>query len=392
MGKSNKKCTTESFIEKAKAIHGNKYDYSQVNYINALTKITVICSTHGNFYPTPSSHVNNKSGCSKCFYENNPYNDSKRISITKIIEDANKIHNNKYDYSKIDYKNKIKKVIIICSEHGEFRQSMYNHINCKQGCPKCANILIGQKKKENAKTTFIEKANKKHKNKYDYSLLNYTDSNSLIQIICPIHGVFEQRAMTHLTGCGCQTCGIEHKQTNLLSLSEFLEKAKNIHGEKYNYEQVIYNGTERKVIIKCSIHGEFKQTPHNHISNKQGCPNCKKSFGHDNVKYYLTEKKISFIEEHWFDNCRNPKTNRLLRFDFYLPDFNICIEFDGIQHQTPFSFSSDQTEETKLKNLLELQYRDNIKNEYCKNNEVELIRIPNIYRERVSDYLTIFNI
>ncbi len=129
---NNYKLETDSFIEKAKKIHKDIYDYSKVNYINADTQIIIICREHGEFTQIPDFHINRKCGCPKC-------SNNVKLDILEFIENANKIHDNKYDYSKVEYNNNRKPVIIICKKHGEFSQIPYVHINQKCGCPSCIN-------------------------------------------------------------------------------------------------------------------------------------------------------------------------------------------------------------------------------------------------------------
>ena len=121
--------TTENFIKKARFIHGNRYDYSLVNYENSKTKIDIICLKHGVFSQTPDKHINAKSGC--------PYCAGNKSNCQKFICKAKKIHGNKYDYSSVVYQSHAKKIIIICPIHGPFEQRANGHLNGK-GCYKCA--------------------------------------------------------------------------------------------------------------------------------------------------------------------------------------------------------------------------------------------------------------
>lgn len=130
---ANRTMTTEEFVEKAKNIHGDKYDYSKVNYINAKTKVCIICPKHGEFWETPINHLNSN-GCYECGRDNYAKNHNK--STECFIEDAKRIHGNKYDYSKVKYINAYTKVCIICPKHGEFWQTPNDHLN-KCGCPIC---------------------------------------------------------------------------------------------------------------------------------------------------------------------------------------------------------------------------------------------------------------
>lgn len=184
---------TTLFITKALKIHGDKYDYSTVNYINAKTKISIICKEHGEFYQTPSNHLS-KFNCQKC--SNNFKSDT-----TTFINKATNIHNNKYDYSKVNYINSNTHVIIICKEHGDFKQMPDFHINRKCGCPKCSFSY------KNNTSSFIEKATKIHGNIYDYSLVEYVNNYTNIIITCKKHGEFNQTPDIHINQkCGCPSC------------------------------------------------------------------------------------------------------------------------------------------------------------------------------------------
>ncbi len=188
----------EKFIENAKKIHGNQYDYSEAEYKGYKTKIKIKCLIHGYFFQTPNSHISCKKGCSKCKKE------KKLIKIKEnFISKVSKIHNEKYDYTQIDYKNILTKIKIICPVHGEFLQTPKNHL--KYGCNKCARKEIANKQRSN-KTKFAEKAKLKHGEKYDYSKVVYTQAHSKVEIICPIHGSFHQAPNSHYGGKGCAKC------------------------------------------------------------------------------------------------------------------------------------------------------------------------------------------
>ena len=183
--------TTEEFINKAKKIHGDKFDYSKVNYVNNSTKVCIICPKHGEFWQTPASHLR-KRGCNLC---------SKPIHDTKsFIEEAKKVHGDKYDYSKVNYVDGHTKVCIICPKHGEFWQTPNNHVR-NRNCPKCGQISTHDKQALTTKQ-FIEKAVKAHGDKYDYSKVNYVNNHTEVCIICPKHGEFWQKPMKHLSGHG----------------------------------------------------------------------------------------------------------------------------------------------------------------------------------------------
>ena len=188
--------TTEDFIQKAKKVHGDKYVYNEVDYINNYTKICIICPEHGEFWQVPKNHLNGK-GCPKC--ANVKKNKDNTKTSEDFILDAKKVHGDKYDYSKVTYTNNHAKVCIICPEHGEFWQTPSNHLNGK-GCGKCAKNLKGTTE------SFIEKAKKIHNNRFLYPKANYTKAKDKVCIICPEHGEFWQEAESHLQGIGCPKC------------------------------------------------------------------------------------------------------------------------------------------------------------------------------------------
>ena len=295
----------------------------------------------------------------------------KKIKFTQeqFLENCKKVHENKYNYSKAIYVNCSTPVIIICKEHGEFKQLPLKHCNGKQGCPQCSGNI--------KKTTeqFIEKAKKIHGDKYDYSKINYISTNKKVTIICKEHGEFEQSPHNHLENNGCSKCSGNKKLSN----EDFIQKAKLIHGNKYDYSKVEYKNAFAKVIIICQKHGEFEQIARNHISEEKrnGCPKCKLSKGEINVMNFLIKNNIEHERQKKFEGCKNL---RALPFDFYLPDFNICIEFDGEQHYRKEGYFGG------VEGFKAMQKSDKIKTKYCKDNNIKLIRIK--YNRNTEKILT----
>ncbi len=257
---------TVEFINKANEIHNNKFDYSKVEYINAITKVIIKCNEHGEFEQTPSDHLNSKYACSKCLKIHK--NKNQTFTTDVFIKKAIDLHGSLYDYSKVNYIDSKTKITIICKMHDEFIQSPSKHLQ-NQGCPKCA----GREKKNT--TQFIEKANIIHKNKYDYSKINYINSQTKIIITCKDHGDFEQVANSHIQGYGCKKCGVQSvSDLNRKTNEKFIEESVIIHGNKFDYSKVEYINANTKVIIKCNEHGEFEQTPSDHLNSKYGCAEC----------------------------------------------------------------------------------------------------------------------
>lgn len=151
----------------------------------------------------------------------------------------------------------------------------------------------------------------------------------------------------------------------LYTTKGFINKSFKIHEDKYNYSKVNYNKSNDKLIIICPKHGEFIQTAQSHLSGR-GCPICNESKGEKKIRFFLSNKKINFSQQHTFNNCRN--TN-LLPFDFYLLKYNLCIEFNGKQHYEPIKyFGGDKT-------LINIKINDSIKKKFCMKNDIKLIII-----------------
>ncbi len=267
---------TELFIEKAIKLHGDKYDYSKVEYNNAKSKVIIICKEHGEFLQCPTDHLS-LNGCKKCGIET--YSNKRKSNTYEFIKKAIEVHCDKYDYSKVEYIKSKEKVIIICIDHGEFLQTPTGHLSGK-GCIKCA-TNINANKKNKTKNTFIEEAIKIHGDTYDYSKVEYINANSTVIIICKEHGEFELTPNKHLSrGDGCKLCGIEQSSIKQRSnKDDFIKKAILKHMDenniiKYTYDKVIYINAKKKVIITCNDHGDYLQTPNNHLSGF-GCITCR---------------------------------------------------------------------------------------------------------------------
>ena len=305
---------TEEFINKANKVHNGKYDYSKVEYVNAKTKICIICPEHGEFWQTPNNHLSGK-GCALCANENKLHLYNK--SNDKFISEAQMIHNGKYDYSKVEYVNAKTKICIICPEHGEFWQTPHNHLQ-GQGCPKCSPTL-----KLN-KDVFIENSNKKHNGKYDYSKVKYINNRTKVCIICPEHGEFWQTPSNHMYGYGCAKCANSLNAENHTSNTDiFIEKAKLIHLNKYDYSKVKYINNRTKVCIICPEHGEFWQTPDAHLSNK-GCPKCGRVMSNP-------EDEIVNVLDKFCSQQRNHTILKGKELDIFIPSLKIGIEYNGLR-------------------------------------------------------------
>lgn len=409
-----KKITQEEYIKSAKKIHGDKYDYSKVNYKKNDEKIEIICKKHGSFFQEANSHKSGH-GCKQCVYEKkfrtrsqfikqaNKVHKGKfdyslaefsithqtitikiicpihgkfsqrvnnhlrgddcrkcaavqrgsKLSITKehFVQKAQKFHGNKYDYSKVQLSKTGDVVKIVCPTHGEFKQIAYVHY--RHGCPKCGQQIAANSRRLSL-NEFVKKSKIKHKNKYDYSKVDYKNENELVLISCPKHGEFKQTPKLHMRGRGCSLCGGSNPHTN----KSFIKEAKYVHGEKYDYTKVNYKNSHSPIIIICPQHGEFNQTPTGHLSGA-GCSKCtNKSEGR--IAELLVKKNIVYREF----------IIEMKKYDFYLPELNIIIERDGEQH-----YKDSQIRGAKL-SVIEQQENDKFKTKLAKEAGFKIARIP----------------
>lgn len=365
-------------------------------------------------------------------------------TLDEVITLFTKRHNNKYDYSKVEYINSKTKVCIICPEHGEFWQTPHKHLS-GQGCPKC-----GGKKKLTHKEA-VERAKKTHNNKYNYDKFIYVNTDTKACIICPIHGEFWQTPHEHLSGQGCPKCYGNVRKTT----ETYIKEAKIVHGDRYIYDKTIYNNAYTKLIIGCPKHGDFIMTARQHLYG-HGCPVCsgKKKYNRD---YFLIRAKevhgdvydYSLIKEEDIKNnrtkvpiickkhgifyqtidnhinrnngcpkcCRSKLEEEIAKFldehnilyrekekyewlgkrqhiDFYLPEYNIAIECQGEQHFKGSNFGSKKiTNEEAFKKVIKL---DKNKKEQCKINGIKLLYFTNIILDEypyevITDYQSLLN-
>lgn len=301
--------TTESFVKKAKEVHGDKYDYSKVEYKDSESPVTIICKKHGEFRCIPSEHLGGK-GCIKCKREED------------FIKRAKERFGDKYDYSKVIYNGCNEKVTIICPEHGEFKQSPSTHLSTHVGCPECGKISAADGWHKVSVGKFIENARKKHGNKYDYSKVQYNGIYDRITVICPEHGEFYPTAFSHIHKYmygGCPECGKENhakgmerwsQERKKQALENFIKEAKEKCGDKYDYSKVVYKGKNYVVDIICPEHGIIHCSPSMFLKNG-GCPLCKKQeefisaakkihgdkFDYSKVKYKDSYTRVCIIDK-----------------------------------------------------------------------------------------------
>lgn len=409
-----RKLTQEDYIKSCIDKHGDIYDYSLVEYVNIRSKILIICREHGVFEQCSKGHKDGH-GCPKCYanknltksefielygkdnYDYSLINDviikSKdyiniinkkngliytqlsanhrkgiipmRILSTSLVEKLSIIHDNNYDYI-------VEKDTYYITD----KIKMYNKTTGELKDYRIDKHLKGKKSNRVSLEYFLYKSNDIHNGNYDYSLIKELNSNlDKVDIICKEHGVFNQIVNNHMNcGTGCPKCVGRGKWNNETLTIEFNK----VHFDLYDYSKVYYKGVDNKVDIICRKHGIFQQNIHKHLIG-QGCPDCKyNSKGEEYIKNYLERNEIKYIRQKGFDDCRY--INRL-SFDFYLPDMNICLEYDGIHHFKPIK---DFGGEKEFKLILK---RDECKNKWCYLNNVKLIRIRYDEFNRISEIL-----
>lgn len=294
---------------------------------------------------------------------------TKRKTTEKFIEEAKKIHKDKYDYSKVYYKNNITKVCIICHEkdengveHGEFWQTPKQHLR-GQGCPKCGLFRNKKNNKGTIKPRGIRYTNEEfvgllkgiYGNEYNYSKVNYTNRSCKITLICNRHGEFVKSATDLINKkTGCPHCNREkNAESYKLGKEKFIEKANNVFHNLYDYSNVVYVNNSTKVEIQCRKHGSFLCTPQNHLHGR-GCPICKsESYVYEDRLYNFLK---TFINEE--DIIRQYRTSWLSNnksLDFFIPKYNLCVEHQGSQHYFLTRYKGDNEEklEKRIQNDIE---------------------------------------
>lgn len=327
--------------------YGNKYDLSKFNLKSPKDNVIII--EDGIEYSVRFDYFMDRGIIKEV--------DKTKLFIEKSIEK----HGNKFNYNEIKFKTAHTKVKIKCNKHDFFFYQTPNlHLTSDFCCPKCKNEYKSESSpRRNSREKFIQLANEIHDNKYDYSKVVYKNNKTPVIIIYD-GKEYEQRPDSHLQG----KCPEQVWKTTLLT-EEFIERAMKIHGKRYDYSKVDYKRHNIPVEIICPEHGPFLQTPNTHI-NRCGCISCNESMGERAIRTYLEFHGIMYQREKTFDGCKNKQK---LPFDFYLEDYNICIEFDGKQHFEPIEFFGGKKAYKKLKR------NDNIKTKFCKENNITLIRL-----------------
>lgn len=275
---------TKLFIERARAVHGDLYDYEDSVYLTSKRKVKITCKVHGVFEQSPSHHILGR-GCAACSA------DRQRCTPEEFEIKSRAIHGDAYNYRKVKYKTAHIMVDIICNEHGVFRQKPNKHL-AGDGCPACgvASAAVAQRL---SKDDFVLKARSVHGNYYNYALVDYKTAKLHVKIICPEHGVFEQTPDAHTNGGQkCPACSNRFRYDT----ESFIKRASEVHSGLYEYSRTRYKNAHTDVVVTCNSHGDFKQSPNNHIRG-QGCPLCPRNYSQPTQLYIISTKgmvKIGF--------------------------------------------------------------------------------------------------
>ena len=279
---STRRKTKEEFVEDARKVWGNQYDYSQVDYVNSKTKVLIRCIKHDETFPqTPFAHnIMKRQGCPICQEEIKEQVRKRRATGTEnFIQRAEEKFGDRFDYSEVEYVNSSTPVKITCLKggHGSFMMTPRSHLISKHGCRKCG-LESTQNSQRTSKDEFIERALHKFGSKFDYSNMSYTDYNSSVTIVCKEHGEFEVTPFLHLLypSGGCEECRKEIQSASVrkMTTEQFVEKARSLHGEKYDYSNAKYTSGSRPMSLRCYKHSlRFDVSPESHLKGK-GCPLC----------------------------------------------------------------------------------------------------------------------
>lgn len=220
----------------------------------------------------------------------------KKLTTIEFAERAARVHGGKYDYSATNYSDSRTKVSILCPVHGIFQQSPSSHLR-GNGCWQCGRDATGLKltgQRNLSTADFIVKAIERHGERYDYSATRYLSAKAKVQILCPLHGSFEQSPDSHLRGCGCPDCANDSRSSKRrLDTATFIQYSKLKHGELYDYSQAQYVVAIQPVTIICREHGPFDMLPYAHYWNGSGCPECSKLRVADSQRWTTEE----FLEQ-----------------------------------------------------------------------------------------------
>lgn len=356
--------------------HGDVFEFVVDTYKGVGKKMEVICKIHNHKWKPRPIDIIYGQGCPKCRYVKS--SEKLVLKVPEFIERSRKTHGDKYNYSLVHQfkRQKTETVVIICPNHGEFKQKPYDHYS-GSGCPKCGWEKISEDRTiswEDILKSFRET----HGEQYDYNSKDYENSSSKLRITCSKHGEFIQDVTSHKHGQGCPKCGRERISLSLTTpWEEVLKSFRETHKDEYEYTPESYTLLETPMEMFCKKHGRFEQTPKNHRGGS-GCPVCNSSRGEKEIEFLLRDLQIEYEHQKKF-----PELSMYYRYDFFIPSINTIVEYNGIQHYEPIEHFGG------TKSFKNTQRRDKIKKQYCLDNGInyEIIRYDEDTKLRVLEIL-----
>ncbi len=358
-----KKLTQEEVIQRMNKINPNIKIIGEYKGNNTKIRCECLVPNCGYIWSAVPRSLFQGSGCPKC--ANKYISESKKYSTEDFINLLSKINPN----IKImgDYIGNKIKIKCKCLIDGTEWYAQPNHLLEGHGCPQCSAKKLAISKR-NTHDKFIQTL--KLKNSNILVLGQYVDAKTKIKCRCLIDGYeWETTPNNLLNGTGCPMCGrIKNINSKKMTHEEFILKLNNINSNIIVIDK--YIASSYKIKVKCKQCDCIWETTPNNLLRNHGCPKCNESKGEKLISQILTNHLIDYIQQYKFEDCKNIKS---LPFDFYLPNYNICIEYDGEQHFKPIKYFGGQ------KAFQSQQQKDEIKNKYCQDNKIKLIRIS--YRD-----------
>lgn len=372
---ASRRYTLEQFLHLAHDQHGDKYDYSLVTeYKNGSTPVKIICKKCGKvFEQKPKLHIKGH-GCTYCA-NNLPY------TTEEFICKAKEVYGDRYTYEKSVYITSKAKVIVTCRIHGDFETTAHDFIQ-GHGCPQCGYEVMKTARRKD-QDQFLAECRRVHGDRYDYSQTVYQGNRKKVTIICRKHGPFEQWPDNHAGGQGCPVCKFEEAAVrNSKGTAKFIEDARKVHGDYYDYSQVNYVNNKTNVTIICPKHGPFEVAPQDHLYGMNGCPKCSCSKGEKRILLWLEAHGIDYI---WHKSLHSDLA--IGKRKKFIPDFRLptkddmIIEYNGEQHYRP------KKEWGGEKQLKHQQKRDAALRKYCEDNHIPLLEIHYKDFDRIEEIL-----
>lgn len=356
------KKTLELVIKQAQEKHNNFYTYPlDQEYKGNKSKIRIICPVHGEFEQQVGNHLSGK-GCMACgnLVKN-------RLNLEQVRENLKTKHGDKFDYDLSEYKNTKSKIKIFCKRHQEWFEQVYEVHLRSHGCSKCSKEAYTLARTSVGATNFFERESKRFPH-LDFSDSEYVNACTKIKYRCSFHGEMEALPDSiSRSSTGCRLCGIEAAgESRLKQTSAYIEEAKGAWGCDFDYSKTVYTSHNDLVTVKCNqCQREFQVTALKHLQ-RGNCKYCNESSGEAAVRRFLETNNIEFNKEHKFEDCVNIKP---LKFDFYIAERNLIVEYDGIQHYEEVDIFGGKAA------LEYTQKNDEIKNTYAADKGINLIRV-----------------